>query len=453
MSKELEEHRKKVKEITLSIMKQVKERMDLVSRIGEIKRDLGLSIIDKNAEQELRESVLEFSNEIGLDKSLALRILNILLEESRRLQGKKESVSITPTSIFAKTKELERNGKKIIHLEVGEPDLDPPYNVREAINEAMILKRYRYTEPAGIKELRDAIANSLYNKIDSNNIIVTPGGRFGVYLAISSLKEGEEIIVIDPSWPAYIDCARLANVSVKRIRSDLANDWNINIKELENAISTNTKMLILNYPNNPTGKILNSNCMKEIIDIARADNLIVMSDEVYSSYAFKEYKSILEFDDIDYILISSFSKAYAMTGFRIGFIASNNPNLINAMIKHQSIALTSVAEPIQYAALKALDEDNTYYAKVMKERIEYLADRLESMPVSFYKPDGGMYIFARVDKEGFDSLEFADKMLEKGLGITPGIAFGDYNNYLRISACNDIATLEEGLKILEENLR
>lgn len=444
---ELEENRREVRRITLAIMELIKKRMDLVKKIGDIKYNLGLDVIDKQAEDELRANVIELSNKIGLDKNLALRSLNILVEESKKLQTK-YTKSVTPTQIFTKAKELERRGRKIIHLEVGEPDLDPPTSVKEAVNEAMNLKRYKYTEPAGIKELRDAIKTHL--ELEHDNIIVTPGGRFGVYLAISSLNEGEEIIIIEPAWPAYKDAAKLAKISIKTVKS-LDEEWNIDLEELKDAINGNTRMIVLNYPNNPTGKILDDNTMKGIVDIANDNNLLILSDEVYSYYSFKEFKSIKEYDT-NYILISSFSKAYAMTGFRIGFAASNDANIIKQMVKRQAIELTSVAEPMQYAALKALDEDYNVYSKIMKERLEFLTDRLRNMPLSFYKPDGGMYVFARVDKENFDSLEFADKMLEEGLAITPGTAFGNYKNYLRISACNDINVLNEGLKILENEL-
>ncbi|GIU70759.1 MAG: aminotransferase [Candidatus Nitrosocaldaceae archaeon] len=446
----LEENRKMVRSITLSIMDLVKQRMDLVKQIGEIKQRLGLDVIDKHAEDELRENVIEFSKSKGLDTNFALRLLSILVDESRKIQSKSIKNGVTPTQIFTKAKELEEQGRKIIHLEVGEPDLDPPNIVKEAVIEAIDKKRYRYTEPAGIRELRDAIKKHL--NLEHNNIMITPGGRFGIYLAISLLNEGEEVIVIDPSWPAYKDCAKLANVNTRVIRTDLDNNWNVDIEELHNAINDNTKMLILNYPNNPTGKILDDNTIRSIVEIAKDNNLLILSDEVYSYYSFKEFTSIKDYD-VDYILISSFSKAYSMTGFRVGFAASNNPNIIKRMVKHQAVALTSVAEPMQYAALKALNEDHHIYAKIMRERLAFLAKRLEDMNLSFYKPDGGMYIFARVNKDGFDAQEFAYKMLEEGLAITPGTAFGDYKNYLRISACNDINVLEEGLNILERFVR
>lgn len=450
MSKdELEESRKKVRSITLEIMELVKQRMDLVKRIGDIKHTLGLDVIDRQAENELKASVIELSNKIGLDKNFALRLLNILVDESRALQSK-NTKSITPTQIFTKAKELESRGKKIIHLEVGEPDLEPPISIKDALNEAMELKRYRYTDPAGIKELRDALKDHL--NLEHNNIIITHGARFGVYLAISSLNEGDEIIVIEPAWPAYKDAAKLSKVSVNTIRSSLEREWSIDLEELKDMININTKMIVLNYPNNPSGKILDNDIMRGIVDIAKDNGIVILSDEVYSYYSFKEFKSIKEYD-VDYILISSFSKAFAMTGFRVGFAASNNPDIIKKMVKHQAIALTSVAEPMQYAALKALNEDYSIYKKIIRDRLEFLADRLKGMPLSFYKPDGGMYIFARVDKDDFDSLEFSNNMLNQGLAITPGVAFGNYKNYLRISACNDKSVLEEGLTILEKGLR
>ncbi len=447
---ELESSRREVRAITLAIMELVKKRLELVNEIGNIKHKYNLDIIDTHAEEELRNSVIKFSNDIGLDKRIALRLLNVLLDESRRLQAKGVRDNVTPTHILTRAKELEQKGKEIIHLEVGEPDLEPPSNIRDALNNVINNKRYRYTEPAGIRELRKAIADKF--DTDYKNVIITPGGRFGVYLAIALLNEGEDLIIIDPSWPAYKDCARLKNINVKSIRTELDNNWEVNIEELKNAINENTKMIILNYPNNPTGKILDNKTLDNIINIARESNLIILSDEVYSYYSFKDFKSVKEYEDINYIIISSFSKAYSMTGFRVGFAISNNQEIINKMIKHQSIALTCVPEPMQYAALKALDNDHRYYSNIIKERIEFLSNKLSKMPVSFYKPDGGMYIFARVNKENFDSLKFAYNMLDHGLGITPGIAFGNYNDYIRISACAEINKLDLGLKILEESI-
>jgi len=447
---ELESNRKEVRAITLAIMELVKKRVELVKKIGNIKHKYNLDIIDTHAEEELINSVIKFSNDIGLDKRIALRLLNVLLDESRRLQTKEVKDNVTPTNILTRAKELERGGKEIIHLEVGEPDLEPPSNIRNALNDVINNKRYRYTEPAGIRDLRNAIADKF--DTDYKNVIITPGGRFGVYLAIALLNEGEDLIIIDPSWPAYKDCARLKNINVKSIRTELDNNWEVNVEELKNTINENTKMIVLNYPNNPTGKILDNKTLDNIIDIARENNLIILSDEVYSYYSFKDFKSVKEYEDINYIIISSFSKAYSMTGFRVGFAISNNQEIINKMIKHQSIALTCVPEPMQYAALKALDNDHKYYSNIIKERIEFLSDKLSNMPFSFYKPDGGMYIFARVNKENFDSLKFAYNMLDHGLGITPGIAFGNYNDYIRISACAEINKLELGLKILEESI-
>ncbi|MEM2856758.1 MAG: aminotransferase class I/II-fold pyridoxal phosphate-dependent enzyme [Candidatus Nitrosocaldaceae archaeon] len=446
---ELENNRREIKKITIEIIDNVKKRMDLAKKIGDIKQRYGLSIIDNEKERELRSSIMDYSNKIGLDPNFASRLLNLLIDESRRLQSKDEE-SITPTQIFVKSKELERSGKKIIHLEIGEPDLDPPIIVGKALNEAIEKKRYRYTEAAGIIELRDAIAKRL--GVEYKDVIITPGGRFGVYLAISLLSYGDEIIVIDPSWPAYKDCARLRGVSVRTIKSK-EDDWSINLDNLKDAINSNTKMIVLNYPNNPTGKILDEESMNGIVELARRYRITILSDEVYSYYAFKEYKSIASYDDVDYILISSFSKAYSMTGFRVGFVVSNNTSYLKRMIKHQSIALTSVAEPMQYAALKALEGDHKVYSSVMKKRLDYLAERLGAMQLSFYKPDGGMYIFAKSRKEDFNSLKFASSLLEKGVAVTPGVAFGEYNNYIRISACNDEAMLKEGLDILEESLR
>lgn len=450
---DLEKLRGEIREVTVEIMKQVKKRMDISKQIGEIKNRKGLDVVDEKAEEELRKSIVHLCSQIDLDSDVGMRLLNILVNESERVQMKTK----TPTAVFAKAKQLESQGKKIIHLEVGEPDFVPPKTVKDSLAEAIDKGHYHYTESMGIPKLRNALADTLNKKFNTSvaneQVIVTVGGRFAVFLAISSLvKPGDEIIVIEPYWPAYRECAELVNAKIRVLHTTLEDGWTPDISKLESMVNANTKMIIMNYPNNPTGKMLDANNMEKIVRIARDNKLILMSDEVYADYSFNKFTSVLEYDYENGIMISSFSKGPAMTGFRVGYAVSNK-EIISKMVKLQAVALTSVAEPMQYAALSALDSNAMENATVMKKRLSLISNRLRKMPVSFVEPDGAMYAFVRVDLDGFNADQFIDKILEEGLALTPGTAFGNYPNFLRISAGQPESVIEEGLDILERSLK
>ncbi len=451
---ELEKLRGEIREVTVEIMKHVKKRMEIAKQIGEIKNKKGLDIVDEKTEDELRRSITQLCLQIGLDTDIGIRLLNVLFNESEQVQLKRK----TPTAIFAKAKQLENEGKKIIHLEVGEPDFVPPTAVKDALTDAIEKGYYHYTEPRGVPKLREALARYLNKKFNSSvqeeRVIVTVGGRFAVFLAISSLvKPGNEIVVIEPYWPAYRECAELVNAKLRVLHTTLEDKWVPDISKLEGMINTNTRMLIINYPNNPTGKVLDAKNLEKIVNIAKDNKLILMSDEVYADYSFNKFTSILDYNYENSILISSFSKGPAMTGFRVGYAVANT-EIISKMVKLQAVALTSVAEPMQYAALSALENNNVKKnAEVMKKRLSLISNRLRKMPVSFAEPEGAMYVFARVDLDGFNADKFTEKVLDQGLALTPGSGFGNYTNFLRISAGQPEEVIEEGLDILQRSLQ
>jgi len=449
----LEKLRGEMREVTVEIMKYVKKRMEIAKEIGGIKNKKGLDIVDENTEDELRKSILQVCSQIGLETDVGMRLLNVLLNESERVQLKRK----TPMTIFAKAKELESKGKKIIHLEVGEPDFMPPTNIKHALTDAIENGHYHYTEPRGIPKLRAALARSLNRKFNASigeeQVIVTVGGRFAVFLAVSSLvKPGNEIVVIEPYWPAYRECAEFVNAKLRVLHTTLEDKWVPDINKLEGIINKNTRMLIINYPNNPTGKVLDEKHLEKIVDIAKENNLILMSDEVYADYSYNKFSSVLDYNYDNTIMVSSFSKGRAMTGFRVGYAVANTP-IISRMEKSQALALTSVAEPMQYAALSALENSVKGNVKTMKKRLSLISNRLKKMPVSFAEPEGAMYIFVRVDLDRFNSDQFAEKVLEEGLALTPGSGFGNYPNFLRISAGQPEDIIEEGLDVLQRSLQ
>src|SRR5256712_4803852 len=451
---DIDKLRDKIDKITFDIIKLLKERNDIAKEIGSLKDNLRLGVTNEERESQLRSKVLSLCKEIGLDEKLGLIMLNFLLNESVKIQSSNKQ---THLSVFLKAKSLEKQGKKIIHMEVGEPDFNPPQIVKAALSEVYEKGYTKYGDSKGMVEFRESLAKyatSKYcTKTDPQNILVSPGARFSVFLAISTLlNPGNEIIVIEPAWPAYKDNALNTGIKIRTIHTTLENKWEPQIDEIENVINQNTKMIVLNYPNNPTGKILPEKLQDQIMKLSIKNNLYVLSDEIYYAYAFRPGKSILSHQYDKSVITQSFSKSHAMTGFRIGY-AISHPDIIEKMSKLQALALTNVSEPIQYVAMKALDADTTVNTKTMKNRIETVTRRAKAMPLDFVEPDGGMYLFAKIKKENFDSVEFTNKLLDHGVAIAPGEGFGNYQGFVRISACRTEDILNQGMQVIDDVLR
>jgi len=441
-------------EITLEMIRLLKTRTEVAKEIGEVKKSIGKGVTDELREENLRDKVISLCNDLKLDETIATKFLNFLLNESIKVQSSNKQ---THLSIFLKAKSLEQQGKKIIHMEVGEPDFLPPIIVKNALNEVFDKGFVKYGQARGMPVFRDVLAKYVSEKFNTNvtqeNIIVSPGARFSIFTAITTLlNPGDEMIVIEPAWPAYKDCALNAGIKVRTINTTLEQNWEPSIEQIKNTINTNTKMIVLNYPNNPTGKILPEKLQDEIIKLAKENQLYVLSDEIYSQYAKSNWKSVLSYNYEKSIITQSFSKSHAMTGFRIGYGIADT-KIIEKMAKLEALCLTNVSEPIQYVAMKALEADTSDNTNTVQSRLEVLAQKANELGLDFVIPDGAMYIFARLNKEGFDGVQFANSMLEKGLAVAPGEGFGDYKNFIRISACQNEETLVEGMNILRENIK
>jgi aspartate aminotransferase len=447
----LEKLRDDMRIVTADIIKLVQKRMSIASEIGDIKDNLMMKIEDISVEQDIARYVHELGTQIGLNNEFIGKLLNLLLLESINIQKAKTSkqeAKLDHMAMFLKAKQLESEGKKIIHLEVGEPDYLPPVNVKNELLKTFEKKRIHYTQTNGVPMLRKLIAQE--RSVKEENVIITPGARFAVFSAmVSNLSIGDELIISEPAWPAYRDCANFIGVKVKAIRTNVEQKWDLDLDQLEQLITSNTKMVVLNSPNNPTGKIIREREIDDILKLARKNNIFVLSDEVYSMYSYIPYKSILDFGYDKSIMVSSFSKSHAMTGFRVGYAVSSK-DIIDRISKIQAIAITSVAEPMQYAAIAAMNSNVTTNMTLMKKRLDFIKSELENLRCEFVNPDGGMYYFVRFNNS-IDVNKIIFNLLNEGVAVAPGIGFGEtYFDFIRISACQPTKLLNDGLKILKK---
>jgi len=450
---EIDELRKKMEDITLEMIKLLETRTNIAAKIGKIKNDLSINVTDEKRETELREKIITECKNINLDEKIGTRFLNFLLNESVKVQSKNSQTHLT---IFLKAKEMESNGKKIIHLEVGEPDFSPPESVKKSLSQVYEKGFGKYGPVKGLPEFRQKIARFCNENFDcmvnSDNILIVPGARFGVFLSISTLlNPGDEIIVIEPAWPAYRECAINSGVKVRTISTSLQSKWEPTIEQINSVINSNTKMIVLNYPNNPTGKILPEKLLDEIMNIVKEKNLYVLSDEIYSNYANKSWKSILSYNYEKAIVTQSFSKSHSMTGYRIGYVVSSSE--INVKLtKLQALCITNVSEPIQFIAMNSIFDDVSKNTELIHERLETLIENCQKIGLEFVVPDGAMYVFAKINNNNTNTTELAQKLLERGLAIAPGKAFGNYGEFFRISACIKKESIIEGMNILSSEI-
>lgn len=448
---QLEKLREDMRLVTADIIKLVQKRMSIAGEIGNIKNNLMMKIEDITVEQDIARYVNDLGTQVGLKTEFIGRLLNLLFLESIRIQKSKHSSKepkIDHMVMFLKAKQLESEGKKIIHLEVGEPDYLPPVSVKNELSKTFDKKRVHYTQTTGVPILRKSLAKK--RSVKEENVIVTPGARFAVFSAmVSTLSVGDEVIISEPAWPAYRDCANYIGVKVKAVKTNVDQNWDLNLDQLEQMITPNTKMIVLNSPNNPTGKIVGQQQIDAVLALAGKNDIYVLSDEVYSMYSYVPYKSILDFKYNKSIMVSSFSKSHAMTGFRVGYAISAK-DIIDKISKIQAIAITSVAEPMQYAAVAALNADVTKNKILMKKRLDFIGKQLENLPCDYINPDGGMYYFVRFNKN-VDVNKTIFELLNQGVAVAPGAGFGEaYSDFIRISACQPIKSLNDGLKIIRK---
>jgi len=462
---ELTEVREEIKKVTREILRLAAKRRELSSKISDIKSRLGMDVLDRRVEAELFNDALRFSEELGLDKDFTGRFISLLISESTKAQveriGKTGRIGLR--EIFYMALELEKSGRKIIRLEIGEPDFTASLDVVDEACRALREGRSRYLSSYGIIELREAIAERLNNMygvdFKPENILVTSGGVTAIYIAIQVLSRiGDEVLVPEPAWPLYREIAEHLGRRYVPLRTSIEDRWTVKSGELSKHTTPASKLLVFNYPNNPTGRALSLTELKDLVEEARESSLTIISDEVYSQYYFhgRYAPSIIQVLDEGYVLVGSFSKTWGMTGYRIGYLVGDK-EFIEKAARILGLIMTCIPEFIQRAALKALrDEENVVKnVEEVKKRVRYMYSKLqENSLIEVYPSDGAFYLFPRIKIAGFDSSEFALKLLkEHGVAVAPGSGFGEYNQHIRLSAVKPINEIDEGVEKLNQAIQ
>lgn len=392
---------------------------------------------------------------IGRWKELAINLNEMLSPVVKNL----------PPSGIRKFFDLIAESPDVISLGVGEPDFSTPLNMRKASIEALYKGETSYTSNKGTPELRNALSQQISNlygvKYDpEDEILVTIGASEAVDLVLRAvICPGDEVLIVEPAYVSYEPCTILAGGKPVSVLTKAENDFKLMPEDLEKAITPKTKLLIIAYPNNPTGAIMTKEELLPIAELVNKHNLLVLSDEIYSDLTYgQNHTSIIELPGMmeRTILVSGFSKSFAMTGWRIGYAAGPSP-IISAMTKIHQYTILCAPIMAQRAALEGLENGKTDVLDMVEQydtRRKYVYKRLVNMGLTCFEPKGAFYIFPSIKDTGYTSSHFAEQLLqEEKVAVVPGEAFGASGiGHIRIAYANSMSNLEEAMNRMERFL-
>lgn len=373
-----------------------------------------------------------------------------------------KKVAQMPPSGIRKFFDVANEIGDVISLGVGEPDFDTPWHVREEGIYSLEKGKTVYSANAGLLELRQEICRYMQRRFDliyspTKQCLVTVGGSEGIDLAIRTLIEtGEEVLIPEPSFVSYKPCAVLAGGVPVPIPTREEDDFKLTAHELEKAITPKTKILILPFPNNPTGAIMEREDLEAIAKVLRDKNIIVISDEIYAELTYGgEHVSSAHIEGMyeRTVILSGFSKAYSMTGWRLGYAVGPAP-IISMMIKVHQFAIMCAPTTSQYAGIEAMrsgDEDVRKMREAYDQRRHVMLDGFRSMGLSCFEPKGAFYVFPCIKRMGMTSEEFCEKLLmDQRVVVVPGTAFGESGEgFVRASYAYSIEVIKEALARIE----
>jgi aspartate aminotransferase len=379
------------------------------------------------------------------------------------------AVQLTPSltlAIDSKAKAMRAEGLDVCGFGAGEPDFDTPEHIKEAAIKALQEGFTKYTPSAGIPELRTAISEKFAadNQVDykPNQVIVSNGAKQSCYNAILACCEpGDEVIIPAPYWLSYPDMVRLVGAEPVIVQTKASNSYKMTAEEFENAMTPRTKMVILNSPGNPTGSVYTREELEALVEVALTEDIFILSDEIYEKLIYDDasHVSVASLSKEAYdltITVNGFSKAYAMTGWRLGYLGAPEEiaKVIDSLQSHSTSGPNSFAQKGAVAALKGSQQCVTDMRDEFNVRREYMFERLAAIPnVSTVKPLGAFYMLADISKFGLGSTNFADRLLSKAeVAVVPGVAFGD-DKTVRLSYATDLETIKTGLDRIEQFCR
>jgi len=381
----------------------------------------------------------------------------------------KQAAALTPSltlAVDAKAKQMRAEGVDVVGFGAGEPDFDTPQHIKDAAVKALAEGFTKYTPSSGILELREAIAQKLKRdnglSYKPSQIIVSCGGKHSCYNTIlATCQEGDEVIIPAPYWLSYPEMVKLAGATPVILRASDATDFKVTPAQLRAAITPRTRLFILNSPSNPTGALYERAELLALSQVCLDHGLLIMSDEIYEKliYDGATHHSVASFSPQHYdhtVLVHGFSKTYAMTGWRLGFLAAPEPiaKAIDAIQSHCTSNPTSFAQKGAVAALTGPQEHLRGWIAEYARRRAFAHQRLNAMPgVTCVNAKGAFYLFPNVSRLGLSSTEFCARLLEQAkVAAVPGIAFGA-DDYIRISYATSMANLQKGLDRMEQFVR
>ena len=376
-----------------------------------------------------------------------------------------EVLGIKPSGI-RKFFDLVSEMKDAISLGVGEPDFETPWHIREEGIHSLEQGRTFYSSNAGLMELRNAISDKVKEEHGiiyhaKKEVMVTVGGSEAIDLAMRViLTPGDEVLIPEPCYVSYLPCAKMAYGVPVPIQLEEKDEFRLTPEKLEEAITEKTKLLILPFPNNPTGGIMEERDLEAIVPIILKHDLYVLTDEIYSALSYKgKHHSIIEFPGMRErtVYINGFSKAYAMTGWRLGYACAEE-RILKQMLKLHQFAIMCAPTTSQYSAVEALrngDADVRKMREAYDERRRFLVYHLRKMGLDCFEPYGAFYVFPSIRKFGLSSEEFAEKLLkEEKVAVVPGNAFGaSGEGFIRISYAYSLDNLKKAMERMERFIK
>ncbi len=376
---------------------------------------------------------------------------------------------LTPSltlSIDSKAKAMKAEGIDVCGFGAGEPDFDTPEHIKAAAMAAIDGGFTKYTPSSGIPELRQAISDKFLadNKLNykPSQIIVSNGAKHSCYNAIlATCQPGDEVIIPAPYWLSYPEMVRLAGAEPVFVQTKEENNWKMTAEEFQDAMTPRTKMVIINSPGNPTGSVYSRQELEALVEVASEEEILILSDEIYEklTYDGAEHVSVASLSPEAYdltITVNGFSKAYAMTGWRLGYLGAPEPiaKAIDAIQSHSTSNPCSFAQQGGLAALKADQSPVEDMRAEFDLRRQYMLSRLQNIPrTSVVIPKGAFYVLVNISQLGLNSTNFADRLLSKHhVAVVPGVAFGD-DRTVRLSYATSMDIIKKGLDRIEEFCR